>query len=106
MILFAILTVIFGGLAIKKFTTSDRSNRLFYNPEPLPVEDERAPPPLDECDTCLLEHKEMIKKIEKLNEEIVVLTDTHNNLKQMASIIKESLDGVRDFATRSTVSVI
>ena len=103
---YLIIIMLLAGLYMKTCNSpSERNNRLFYNSEPPPMKNQQnvEPPPLDECDMCLIEHKEMIKKIEKMEEEIVVLTDTHNNLKQMASIIKESLDGVRDFAVRSSV---
>ena len=59
----------------------------------------------DNCAKCLAEHKIMINEIEKLKEDITILTSTNQNLNNMSTIIRDGMDRLMQAATRSNITI-
>ena len=62
-------------------------------------------PPTDDCKQCLSEHKDMVKQIDKLKEEITTLTSTYRSLNQSATTIRYGMDRLMQAATRSNITI-
>jgi hypothetical protein len=75
------------------------------NVEYLEVEPEIPGPPVDDCQKCLDEHKDMIEQINKLKEDITKLVSTNRNLNQTATTIRYGMDRLMQAATRSNVTI-
>ena len=61
--------------------------------------------PMDDSAKCLSEHKDMIKEIDKLKEDITKLTSTNKSLNQTAATIRYGMDRLMQAATRSNITI-